>query len=176
VAVRKVVYFPDDPLTKVAKPVEAFDVKLRELVADMIETMHHYQGVGLAAPQVGISRRLFVLQEPEGEPMCLVNPTILEPEGSVMGEEGCLSMPRVYAMVPRATRIRVEAHDEHGNPLVFESQDFQARIIQHEYDHLEGILFPERLDILSRQDKLEEWAQVRAQLVDGEEATADDAR
>ncbi len=173
--VRKVVYYPDDPLTQVAKPVETFDVKLRELVVDMIDTMTCFQGVGLAAPQIGLSKRLFVLQEPEGEPMCQVNPTVHDAEGSEIGEEGCLSMPRIFAMVSRATRIRVEAHDEHGNPLNFESVDFQARIIQHDCDHLEGILFPERLDILTRQDKLEEWELVRTQLLSEEEAATGDA-
>lgn len=163
--VRRVVYYPDEPLTRVATPVESFGAKLERLVEDLFETMRAYEGVGLAAPQVGVSKRLFVLQEPEGEPMCLVNPEIVEREGREEGEEGCLSMPRVYAMVPRATRIGVRAQDVTGESLEFEAQDFLARVIQHELDHLEGVLFPERLDIITRQEKLEEWARVREQLL-----------
>lgn len=173
-AIRKLVYFPDDPLTKVAVPVERFDAKLSALASDMLETMHHFEGVGLAAPQIGLSKRLFVMQEPGGEPMCLVNPTLSDLEGSELGEEGCLSMPRVYGQVPRATRVRVEAYDPSGEKLEFEARDFLARIIQHEYDHLEGILFPQRLDLLSRQDKLEEWARVRDE-IRSEEAAPENA-
>ena len=164
-AVRRVVYFPDDPLTKKARPVETFDRKLEELAGDLFETMRAYEGVGLAAPQVGISKRLFVCQEPDGDPLCFVNPEIHDPEGREEGEEGCLSMPRMFGMVPRATQIRVTAQDLAGEQLEFEAENFFARIIQHETDHLNGILFPERLDIITRQEKLEEWATVREQLL-----------
>ncbi|MCH7908960.1 MAG: peptide deformylase, partial [Candidatus Hydrogenedentes bacterium] len=131
----------------------------------MLETMHAYEGVGLAAPQVGRSQRLFVLQEPDGEEMCLVNPEILGREGGEEGEEGCLSMPTIYTMVSRATRIRVQARDVRGKPLELEATDFLARIIQHEYDHLEGIMFPQRVDIITRQSLLEEWAEVRERMM-----------
>lgn len=169
-SVRKVIYYPDDPLTKRAQPVEAFGAKLDRLAEDMFETMRAYEGVGLAAPQIGISKRLFVMQEPEGEPMCLVNPEIVEREGHQEGEEGCLSMPGVFAMVPRAAYVRVRAQDLKGEPIELEAQDFLARIIQHETDHLDGILFPERVDIITRQEKLEEWAQVRERLRSEESA------
>ena len=170
-AARRILYFPDDPLTQRAKAVEAFGAKLERLVEDLFDTMRAHEGVGLAAPQVGVSKRVFVLREPEGEPMCFVNPEILETEGSEEDEEGCLSMPRIYAMVPRATRIRVRAQDAQGEGFDLEARDFLARIIQHETDHLDGILFPERLDIITRQEKLEEWAQVREQIL-AEEAKA----
>jgi len=166
--VLNLVYFPDDPLTQKADPVESFDKKLTTLADDMLETMHASQGVGLAAPQIGLSKRLFVLQEPEGEEMVLVNPEILTMEGKEAGEEGCLSMPAVYADVPRATRIEVKAQDLEGNWTEFEASNFLARIIQHEYDHLDGILFPERLDIISRQEKLAQWAEVREQMMSEE--------
>ena len=113
-AVRRILYYPDAPLSDKSKPVAVFGAKLERLVEDMIETMRAQTGVGLAAPQVGVSRRLFVLQEPEGEPRCFVNPEILESEGREEGEEGCLSMPRMFAMVPRATRITVRAQDPRG--------------------------------------------------------------
>lgn len=170
-ALKRVLYFPDDPLTQKAKPVEAFDVKLKRFVQDMFETMQAYEGVGLAAPQVGLSKRFFVLNEPEGGPICFVNPEILEREGREEVEEGCLSMPRVYALVPRATFIKVRAQDVAGEAFEIEANDFFARIIQHETDHLDGILFPERLDLITRQEKLELWAEVREQLL-AEEAEA----
>jgi peptide deformylase len=130
----------------------------------MIETMHAYEGVGLAGPQVGLSRRIFVLQEPEGKPMCFINPEILEREGSQDGEEGCLSLPHIYCSVPRATRIRVRALNEFGKPFELEARDFLARIIQHEYDHLDGVMILERVDVITRQEKIEEWDQIRRQL------------
>lgn len=163
----QVVYFPDTPLTQKASPVETFDAKLEQLVADMLETMHHYQGVGLAAPQIGVSQRIFVLQEPEGPEMYMINPRIRDMEGREEGEEGCLSMPEVYAMVPRATDLVVEFQDAAGASHELEAKDFLARIIQHENDHLDGILFPERLDIFTRQEKLQEWEVIR-QRIDAE--------
>jgi len=164
-AVKRILYYPDEPLTVKAKPVENFGAKHERLVEDLFETMRAYEGVGLAAPQVGVSKRVFVVQEPEGEPMCFVNPKILEAEGREEAEEGCLSMPRVYAQVPRATRLKVRAQDALGEEFEMEALDFLARIIQHESDHIDGILFPERLDIITRQEKLQEWAEVRAQLL-----------
>lgn len=163
-AVMNMVLYPDDPLTKKARKIEVFGPELPQLVDDMIDTMHAFQGVGLAAPQVGIARRLFVLCEPEREPICLVNPEITASDGSEKGEEGCLSLPRMYAQVPRATHIQVRAQDAQGKPMEFEATDFLARIIQHELDHLDGILFPDRLDIISREEVLGRWKDMRAEL------------
>lgn len=164
-SVLKVVYFPDDPLTQLSKPIETFDRALHTLADNMFDTMHEYRGVGLAAPQIGRALRMFVLQEPEGPEMCIINPVILAQEGREEGEEGCLSMPEVYAQVPRATYLSVKAQDLDGNDVEFEANDFLARIIQHEYDHLDGILFPERLDIITRQEKLAEWNAVRERML-----------
>jgi len=164
-SVLKVVYYPDDPLKEKAVPVTIFDRDLHTLGVNMLETMHEYKGVGLAAPQIGLSKRLFVLQEPEGPEMCLVNPRIVSQEGKAEGEEGCLSMPEVYAQVPRATHICVEAQDLDGNEIQLEAFDFLARIIQHETDHLDGVMFPERLDIFTRQEKLEQWGTVRERMM-----------
>lgn len=166
-AILDMVYFPDDPLTLKAAAVTAFDKKLDELAKSMIETMHSLKGVGLAAPQIGLAKRLFVFQEPEGPELCLVNPEILDMEGREEGEEGCLSMPGIYAMVPRATRIRVRAQDVNGGPVEIEAENFLARIIQHETDHLDGVLFPSRLDLITRQAALDEWAKVREELLSG---------
>lgn len=164
-AILPITHYPDDMLKKGAKPVTSFGSKLETLARNMLETMHTYEGVGLAGPQVGVAKRLLVLQEPEGPEMCLVNPEIVESEGSEEGEEGCLSMPGIYAMVTRATRIAVRACDVHGKPFAFEARDFLARIIQHEYDHLEGVFFTDRLDIITQQTKLEEWAEAREKLL-----------
>ncbi len=164
-AVKRILYYPDEPLRAKAKPVEAFGAKLDRLVDDLFDTMRAYEGVGLAAPQLGVSKRVFVLQEPGGEPMCFVNSEIIEQEGREEGEEGCLSMPRVYTQVPRATRLKIRAQDAAGEELEMEALDLLARIVQHESDHLDGILFPERLDLFTRQDKLLEWAEVREQLL-----------
>ena len=96
--------------------------------------------------------------------MCLVNPEILDEEGGEVGDEGCLSVPQIYAPVKRATRIRVRAQDPSGKELDFEARDFLARIIQHETDHLDGHIFLDRVDILTRQAKLQEWEEVRQAL------------
>jgi len=160
-AVREIVMYPDDPLTKVADAWDNFGPETQKIVRDMFETMEAYEGVGLAAPQVGVAKRLFVLRDPEGPEMALFNPEIVEADGREIGEEGCLSLPEVYTEVPRALRIRVKAQDVEGKPFEFSAEGFLARIIQHETDHLNGIIFLDRVDILTRQAKLSEWDQVR---------------
>jgi peptide deformylase len=160
-AVMDITLYPDEPLLRKAEPFDQIGPEVAVLARDMLDTMETYEGVGLAGPQVGISKRIFVLCVPDGAPMCLVNPEILERDGSEEAEEGCLSLPHVYASVPRATAIRVRGFDEHGAPLDFEAHDFLARVIQHENDHLDGIVFPDRLDILSREATLRTWQDVR---------------
>lgn len=169
-SVLNIVLFPDDPLTRKADPYTEIGPDVARLARDMIETMYAADGVGLAGPQVGVAKRIFVYHEPDGEPHCLVNPEIVAMEGSEEGEEGCLSMPRVYSdRIPRATYVQVKGFDETGAPVELEARNFLARIIQHEYDHLEGILFPQRLDIISREAVLQEWQAVRAEIM-GESA------
>lgn len=163
-AVLDIVLYPDAPLLKKATPYEAFDADSPRLADDMIETMFAYEGVGLAGPQVGIDKRIFVWCEPEGEPACIVNPELTGFEGSEEREEGCLSMPQLYHSVPRATRVLVKGFDPTGKPFAFEARDFLARIMQHENDHLDGILFPDRLDIITRDTLLQQWAELREQL------------
>lgn len=166
-AVLDIVLYPDDPLTGVAEPYSEIGPEVAKLASDMLETTHAHQGVGLAGPQVGLLKQIVVVREPEKEPLCLVNAEIVESDGRELGEEGCLSLPHLFAMVPRATFIRVRGMDERGNPLDFEARDFLARVIQHELDHLKGVMFVDRLDVLTRQDKLEEWAAIRARLMEG---------
>lgn len=160
-AVRDIVLYPDPPLLDVAAPFAEIGPEVAELARDMFDTMNASEGVGLAGPQVGVSQRILVLGPPDGEEQCLVNPELSEFEGRVEGEEGCLSLPRVFGMVPRAEKVHVKAFDEHGTPLDFIAEGFVARIIQHECDHLDGKVFPDRLDILSREDVLREWAEKR---------------
>lgn len=164
-ATREVVLYPDNPLTLKAQPVQAHGPEMSKLATEMVEIMEAYDGVGLAAPQIGIAKRIVVIREPGSpEPLCLINPEVLEKEGSETGEEGCLSLPYIYAEVPRATRIVVRAQNELGKEITFQANGFLARIIQHEVDHLDGILFIDRLDVLTREAKLREWKDVRDDL------------
>jgi peptide deformylase len=164
-AVLNMVLYPDDPLTQVAEPYEEIGPDLPKLKQDMLDTMHAYEGVGLAGPQVGIAKRIFVMQEPDREGLCLVNPEILTFDGEQIGEEGCLSIPEIYADVKRAQRITVRALNEFGQALTLEAEGYAARIIQHETDHLDGKIFLDRIDIMTQQACLAEWNEVRARLL-----------
>lgn len=167
-SVLNMVLYPDDPLTQKAEAYDAFGPELVKLKEDMVDTMLAYEGVGLAGPQVGVSKRIFVMHEPEEEALCLINPEILSTEGEQIGEEGCLSIPEIYADVVRAECLVVRAFNEHGQTMTIEAEGYAARIILHEIDHLNGIMFLDRLDILTRQAKLAEWNDVRARvLADG---------
>lgn len=154
-AVLPIVQYPDDVLRAQAQRVTEFDDDLARLAADMIETMHEAPGVGLAAPQVDVSRRLIVVDPDAGgddtEVRILVNPEILEAEGREADQEGCLSIPDFTDKVNRATRIHVRAQTLEGETYELEAEDFLARVIQHEVDHLDGILFIDRLRGLRRE-------------------------
>ena len=135
----------DPVLRQPARPVDEFDDALRRLADDMIETMREAPGVGLAAPQVGRSIRLIVFDIGEG-PRALVNPTLSGHEGEQVGEEGCLSIPGLYVEVRRAMRVTADALDPEGNPVRIEGEELLARVLQHEVDHIDGLLFIDRLD------------------------------
>ena len=166
-AVLNLVLYPDEPLLKIAEPIKKFGLDVQQLAADMLETMYVHDGVGLAGPQVGVLKRIIVFHEPEGDPACLINPEIYEWEGEETAEEGCLSVPELYAEVRRASRIKVRAFDPLGKKLDFEAFGLRARVTQHETDHLDGIMMIDRLDILSRQGKLAEWEEIRARILSG---------
>lgn len=140
--------YPDPVLRKVAEPITAFDPDLARLVAGMFERMRKSQGVGLAAPQVGLRRRILVLNA-TGEPaddLALINPVLVDRSGpETVYEEGCLSFPGIYAEVRRPARCTVEYRDLEGTPRRLELSDFRSRIVQHEYDHLEGVLLVDRM-------------------------------
>lgn len=143
-AVREVRLRGDDILAKVCKPVVKFDKRLHILLDDMYETMQKHEGVGLAAPQVGIIKRAVVIDVGEG---CieLINPEILETSGSQNGQEGCLSVPGVYGEVERPMYVKAKAQDRDGNWFEIEGEELLARAICHECEHLEGKLFTERV-------------------------------
>lgn len=139
-AIRNIVLKGDEILTKVCRPVEKFDEKLWELLDDMAETMYKNEGVGLAAPQVGILRRAVVIDAGEGL-IELVNPKIIEESGKQKEYEGCLSCPKEFGMVERPKYVKVEAQDRNGKIFTASGEDLLARAFCHELDHLDGILF-----------------------------------
>lgn len=145
--------FPDARLRTVAKPVEQVDDALRALVDDMFETMYAAPGIGLAATQVDVHLRLLVLDvsEDHSRPMVFINPEILEADGHQVYQEGCLSVPGIYADVKRANRVRVKALDRDGKPFELEADGLLAVCIQHEMDHLAGKVFVDYLSPLKRE-------------------------
>ncbi len=140
-ALRNIVVEGDEILRKRSREVAEVDDRTRMILDDMLETMHNGEGVGIAGPQVGILRRMFIVEAEEGNPIVFINPKILEKSGSQSGEEGCLSVPGYYGTVERPEKLKVSALDRGGNPFELEAEGFLAVVISHEYDHLEGILF-----------------------------------
>ena len=149
-----IVKFPDPILQQPAEPVTVFDAELRKLVDDMFTSMYDAQGIGLAAPQIGISKRLTVIdlsfQKKPEDKIVLINPEVIEIKGKQVEEEGCLSLPEIRDRVVRAAEVRVRAQDAEGKPIEVEGTELLARAIQHEIDHLDGILFIFRLSRLKR--------------------------
>jgi peptide deformylase len=136
--------------------VPAVDDDVRQLIEDMLETMDAARGIGLAANQVGVAKRVAVV-DVDGDRFALVNPRIIESEGRDVAEEGCLSIPDIYADVTRPDRILVEALDANGIPYRKEATGLKARAIQHEIDHLDGILFLDHLSLIKRQMLMAKW-------------------
>jgi peptide deformylase len=142
----------DPVLREPAKLVTEFGPSLRALFDDMVETMVAAPGVGLAAPQVGLSLRLFVFDDGETGPMFMANPELSEPVGELLEDEGCLSIPGPYHPTPRHARIRCAGQDLEGEPYEMIGEGLLARIFQHETDHLDGMLYIDRLDDEGRRD------------------------
>lgn len=153
----KIVHYPEPVLLKVGKPVgeEEFNENLQKIVEDMFETMYSAQGVGLAAPQVGISKRFFVMDVPTDEGksnrIALINPEIITQEGEQYGDEGCLSFPGIYTKVRREVRTVVRYQDVFGNFQELDCTDLSARCVLHETDHCDGIIFLDRMTSLKRE-------------------------
>jgi peptide deformylase len=149
-----IVKFPDPILQQPAEPVTVFDAELRKLVDDMFASMYDAQGIGLAAPQIGISKRLTVIdvsfQKNPKDKIVLINPEIVFKNGKQVEEEGCLSLPEIRDRVVRAAEVKVRAQDAEGNSIEVEGTELLSRALQHEIDHLDGILFIFRLSRLKR--------------------------
>jgi peptide deformylase len=149
-----IVKYPEPVLSQPGEPVTEFNAELRKLVADMFETTYASQGIGLAAPQVGISKRLATIdlsmgKNPEDK-LVLINPEIISSDGRTYEEEGCLSFPDIREKVVRAAKVRVRAQDEHGKWFEMDGDDLLARCFQHEIDHVDGMLFIFRMSALKR--------------------------
>jgi len=155
-ALREVLKCPDKRLREVSKPVTEITDEIRELAQDMCDVMYDEPGIGLAAPQVGESVRLIVVdtewtqEDAERSPLVLVNPEITEREGAIVWTEGCLSVPDYEAEVERAARVRLLAQDLEGKPVDLVADELQAVCFQHEIDHLDGVLFIDRISRLKR--------------------------
>ncbi len=144
-ALRKIVEIGDDKLRKVCKPVEKFNKRLQMLLDDMADTMYDAEGVGLAGPQVGILRRVCVIDIGEGL-FKMVNPVIVERDGEQSGPEGCLSVPGRSGIVTRPNQVTIQYQDENGEPVTLHASEFFARAICHELDHLDGVLYIDKMD------------------------------
>ena len=166
--VREIVVYPDKRLKLISKEVESFNGALHDLLDDMYETMRARNGVGLAAIQVGVDTRALIINVPlEGEDgehdqpkentLEMINPVIIEKDGSEIFQEGCLSIPGVYEEVERAKHVKVEYLDREGNKHTIEDDDFLAIAIQHEMDHLDGKVFIEKLSYMKRKKFEKEW-------------------
>jgi peptide deformylase len=169
----KIVKYPDPVLARPGEPITEFNAELRKLVADMFETMYDGQGVGLAAPQVGISKRLLVIDLSNGkrpeEKLVLINPEIIHSEGKIYEEEGCLSFPDIREKVQRAAKVRVRAQDETGKWFEMDGEDLLSRCFQHEIDHVDGMQFIYRMSGLKRDLVLRK---IRKMIRDGSWETA----
>lgn len=151
-AIRKILYLPDERLRLIAKPVEHFDDNLQTLIEDMFETMYSVNGVGLAAPQIGVSLRLSVIDVigDKSDQLVLINPEIVASEGQMEYQEGCLSVPGAYDTVVRARKVTVRAQDRHGESFEMTAEGLLGECFQHEIDHMNGKLFVDLLSPLKR--------------------------
>ena len=163
-ALRDIVLYPSDLLSKKAAPVERVTPEVRQLVEDMIATMYDAPGIGLAAPQVGVLDRVTVIdissEEHPDELRVFINPEIVRAEGTLTWEEGCLSIPGVYEKVERAHSVVVQALDRHGEEFELEADGLLAVALQHEIDHLDGVLFLDHLSPLKRRMLMKKYRKV----------------
>ena len=155
-AVKQIVMFPDEVLERQCDKVTVFDKKLTKLLGDMYDTMIENDGVGLAAPQIGISQQIAIVDiDDHHGTIELINPEIIEQRGKQTGPEGCLSFPGLFGEVSRADYVKVRTYNRKGKVKVIEAEGFLARAIQHEMDHLEGILFTSKVEKYLEEEDLE---------------------
>ncbi len=163
----KILKYPDPVLSQPGEPVTEFNAELRKLVADMFETTYASQGIGLAAPQVGVSKRLTVIDLSMGknpkDKIVLINPEIISSEGKLYEEEGCLSFPDIREKVVRAAKVSIRAQDERGKWFEMDAEELLSRCFQHEIDHLNGILFLFRMSALKRSLNLRKIRKMQAE-------------
>ncbi|MEA2087428.1 MAG: peptide deformylase [Candidatus Caldatribacteriota bacterium] len=150
-AILEIKEYGDPVLREKALPVEEVTPEILNLIKDMAETMYADSGVGLAAPQVGVSKRIILVDGEEDGLIVLINPIITQSEGEVVEEEGCLSIPGVYSKVRRSSKVTIKALNENGDPIEITKEGLTARAFQHEIDHLDGILFIDRIGRMERQ-------------------------
>lgn len=166
-AILRILHYPEPVLKQAAEPVTRFDEALEALAADMAETMYAAPGVGLAAPQVGVSQRLVVIdcaaKDEQPRLLKIVNPEIVDRQGEVFEEEGCLSVPGYYAKVPRSEQVTVRFEDLEGKPVETEAEGLLAIAFQHELDHLDGILFIDHLSPLKKSMFRKKYKKIMAQ-------------
>ncbi len=166
-AIRDIVLLGEDVLRTPGEEIADFDDDLHALVEDMFETMYHAEGIGLAAPQIGVSLRLCVLDvphedAPESGPLALVNPVVSEASKETdKAPEGCLSIPGLEEVVSRAAQVTVKGFDPHGEPVEVRAEGLLGRALQHEIDHLDGILFIDRVSPLKRKILLKKWKKIQ---------------
>lgn len=167
-AVLQIRHMGDPVLRKKAKPVSEFTGEIEKLIGDMAETMYLNEGLGLAATQVGVLKRVIVYDNIEAgygmDPRALINPEIVAAEGCVRDEEGCLSVPEIKDIVERSEKIKVTGMDRSGREVEIEAEGLLARIIQHEIDHLNGILFVDRLEAVRKNLAMSRWKKVKKEL------------
>lgn len=153
-AIRKILTYPEPLLKELSTPVAKVDGEIKALISDMLETMYEAPGIGLAAPQLGVLKRVIVLdieyREGERHPIVVINPEIVESSGETTYEEGCLSVPEYTAEIVRASEVTVKGLDGEGTPVSIEADGLLAIALQHEIDHLDGVLFVDRLGEMKR--------------------------
>ena len=150
-AILEIKEYGEPVLREKALPVEEVTPEILNLIKDMAETMYTASGVGLAALQVGVPKRIILVDGEEDGLIVLINPMIIKSEGEVVAEEGCLSVPDIYSQVKRSSKVTIKALNENGDPIEITKEDLIARALQHEIDHLDGILFIDRIGRMERQ-------------------------
>ena len=173
-AIREIRKKGDPCLEKVCHPVTEFNERLHLLLDDMRETLEESGGVGLAAPQVGILRRVCIVEDEQGEIIELINPEIIKTEGEQTGLEGCLSVPGKYGIVTRPMVVRVRAQDRYGTEFEVEDEELTARCFCHEIEHLDGHLFVEHTDHLMEGEELQQWLADHADQYEIEDAEVEE--
>lgn len=177
-AVREIVLYPNDVLTTQTEPVAEVNDEIRELVQDLIDTMYDAPGVGLAAPQIGVLKRVAVIDvsgpDAPADVRVLINPEIVERSGKITWEEGCLSFPELFEKVDRASDVVVKALNEKGEEIVHEAGELLAVALQHEIDHLDGVLFIDRVSRLKRKMALKRYRKILDQLAKDDDAAEEE--